>query len=78
MLEWDKNLIAKTFSIAGDKNTKYTILVTTDTYDICINNPDVKLVIEWDIPMIFNSMIQQMGRAGKKIRVFVFILFTSK
>lgn len=44
--EWDKNLIAKTFSIAGNENTKCTILVATDAYGMGINNLDVRLVIQ--------------------------------
>lgn len=57
MSEWDKKLIAKTFNIAEDKNTKYTIIIATDTYDIGINNPDIRLVIQLNIPMTFDSMI---------------------
>lgn len=43
-----------------------------------INNPDVKLVIQWDIPMFFNLMIQQMGKTNRRDRVSIFLLFTSK
>lgn len=50
----------------------------TDAYGMGINNPDVRLVIQWDIPLSFDSMIQQMGRAGRKGEASVFILFTPK
>ena len=78
MSEWDKNLIAKAFSIAGDKNTECTIIVATDAYGMGINNPDVRLVIQWDIPMTFDSMIQQISRAERRGGASVFILFISK
>lgn len=78
MPKWDKNLILKAFSIAGDKNTKYIILVVTDAYGIGLNNPDIMLVIQWDIPITFNLIIQQMSRVGKKSRASVFILFILK
>lgn len=76
--KWDKILIAQTFSIAGKENTKYAILVTIDVYGMSINNPDVKLVIQWDIPMFFNLMIQQIGKTDRRDRASAFLLFTSK
>lgn len=78
MSEWDKNLIAQAFNIPGKENTESTILVATDAYGMGINNPDVRLVIQWDIPLSFDSMIQQMSRAGRKGRASVFILFIPK
>ena len=44
--DWDKDLIAKAFYIPGDENLEYTILVASDAYDMGIDNPDVKLVIQ--------------------------------
>lgn len=58
MSEWDKNLIAQAFSVPGEENIECTILVATDAYGMGINNPDVRLVIQWDIPLSFDSMIQ--------------------
>lgn len=78
MSEWDKNLIAQAFSVAGEENTECTILVATDAYGMGINNPDVRLVIQWDIPISFDSMIQRMGRVGRRGRASVFILLTPK
>lgn len=43
MLEQDKNLIPKAFSIAEDENPKCTI---TDAYGMGISNLDVRLVIQ--------------------------------
>lgn len=54
------------------------IIVATDAYGMGINNPDVKLVIQLNIPMTFDSIIQCMGRAGKKGGQSTFVLFTLK
>lgn len=43
-----------------------------------IDNPDVKLVIQWDIPMSFDSMIQRMGRARRKGAQPTFVFFSPK
>lgn len=43
-----------------------------------IDNPDVKLVIQWDLPISFDSMIQRMGRAGRKGGYSYFVLFSPK
>lgn len=66
MSEWDKAIVAKAFQIDGDINTDYIILVATDAYGMGINNPDIRLVIQWDLPLSFDSMIQRMGRAGRR------------
>lgn len=76
--DWDKDLTAKAFRIPGDKNMERTILVATDAYGIGIDNPDVRLVIQWDIPFSFDTMIQRMGRAGRKGAQSTFVFFTSK
>ena len=41
-----------------------------------IDNSDVKLVIQWDILLLFDLMIQHMGWAGRKIGASMFVLFT--
>lgn len=43
-----------------------------------IDNPDIKLVIQWDLPISFDAMIQRMDRAGRKGGQAVFVLFTPK
>lgn len=60
-----KGLIAKAFCTPGDENPDCTILVATDTYSMAIDNPDVKLVIQWGLPLSFDSMMQRMRRAGR-------------
>lgn len=43
---WDKDLIANTFLQPSNKNMEYMIFVVTDAYDMGIDNPDIKLVIQ--------------------------------
>lgn len=57
---------------------KCTILVATDAYGMGIDNPDIKLVIQWDFPITFDAMIQRLGRAGRKGGLSTFIPFTPK
>lgn len=52
----DKKLTADAFRIPGDENLECTILVATDSYVMGIDNPDIKLVIQWDIPVTFDAM----------------------
>lgn len=78
MSEWDKNLTAEAFGKPAEENNECVILVATDAYGMSIDNPDVKLVIRWDIPLSFDFMIQRMGRAGRKGGASAFILLTPK
>lgn len=78
MFDWDKNLIKEALSKPAEKINECVILIAIDTYGMGIDNPDVKLVIQWDIPLLFDSMIQRIGRAGKKDRASAFILLTPK
>ena len=78
MSEWDKELIASAFEVPEDKNLECTILIATDSYGMGINNPEIKLVIQWDIPVTFDAMIQRMGCAKRKGGQATFILITPK
>ena len=79
MSDWDKDLISKAFRIPGEDNTSCTILVATDAYGMGIDNPDIRLVVQWDLPISFDSMIQRMGCAGKKgVQQAVFVFLTPK
>lgn len=76
--EWDKKITATAFQTCAEDNVECTILIATDAYGMGIDNPDIKLVIQWDIPISFDGMIQQMGRAGRKGGQAIFILLTPK
>lgn len=78
MSEWDKSLIVATFKINGEENNEYVILVATDAYGMSIDNHDIRLVIQWDLPIEFDAMIQHMGRAEKKGQQSTFVLLTPK
>lgn len=78
MPDWDKSLISNAFKVIGKENTECTILVTTDAYGMGIDNPDIRLVIQWDLPISFDSMIQRIGRAGRKGQQSTFVLLTPK
>lgn len=54
------------------------MLVATDAYDMGIDNPDVCLVIQWDILILFDLMIQKMGRAERKDAQSTFVFFLLK
>lgn len=73
-----KVLIAKAFCTPGDQNPDYTILVATDAYSMPIDNPDVKLVIQWGLPLTFESMMQRMRCAGRDGGQSTFVLLTPK
>ena len=57
MLEWDKKLNANAFAVPAEDNTEWIIFIAIDAYSMGINNPDVRLVIQWDIPICLDSMI---------------------
>lgn len=62
----------------ADQNIKYIIFMVMDAYNMGIDNLDVKFVIQWDIPLLFDLMIQRMGQAERKGWVSTFVLFTFK
>lgn len=43
--DWDNLLIVAVFKISSKNNTKYTIFVATNVYNMGINNSDIKIVI---------------------------------
>ena len=48
------------FRIPGNENNKCTIHVVTNSYRMGIDNLDIKLVVQWDFSLLFDSMIQWM------------------
>lgn len=69
--DWTKGINSRAFGTRQEDITDCTILVATDAYSMDIDNPDVKLVIQWDNPKSFDSMNQRMRRAGSQ-STFVF------
>lgn len=57
MSDLNKDITGEIFKIDGNINTKCIIFVATDTEGMGINNPDIKLVIQWDLFMSFDSII---------------------
>lgn len=78
MSEWDKDLTATAFRTPSDQNQECVILVATDAYGMGIDNLDIKLVAQWDLPISFDTIIQRMGRAGRKGGQSTFICFSPK
>ncbi|MCJ1470687.1 hypothetical protein MMC07_009334 [Pseudocyphellaria aurata] len=78
MSDYNKEMTANKFRVPDDENTDCTILVATDAYGMGINNPGVALVVQWDLSLSFDTMIQRMGRAGRKGGASTFVLFTPK
>lgn len=58
IFDWDKTLIANVFLVLDDGNMDCIILVATNAYSMSINNLNIKLVIHWDFPIIFDTIIQ--------------------
>lgn len=78
MSDWDKNLTAEAFCISKDENLECTILIATDAYGMGIDNSDVKPVIQWDLPISFDSMIQRIGYVGRKAGYSYFIFLSPR
>ena len=78
MSDWDKDLITRAFFFSGNDNLNCIILVATNAYGMGIDNPNIKLIIQWDFPITFDAMIQQLGRAGRKSGQSTLIFFIPK
>lgn len=78
MLDSDKQLIAKAFKIHGNENKECIIFVTINAYGMGIDNQDIRLVVQWDLPMSFDSIIQRMGQTGKKSQQTCCVSWTPK
>lgn len=66
ILDWDKLLIPKVFKTCVEKNPKYVIFIATNAYDIGINNRDIILIIQWNLPINFDLIIYHISHAKKK------------
>lgn len=58
-----------------NENTKCIIIVVINVYSIGINNLDIKLVIQYNISLLFDLIIQKIRRISKKDKNFIFIFF---
>lgn len=52
--------------------------MTIDVHDMGIDTPDMKFVIQCNIPLLFNLMIQRMGQAKRKGGTLMFVFFILK
>lgn len=66
ILVWDKELIAKASKTPGNENTECIILILSNTYGMGMNNPDIRLVVKWDLLLSYDSMIQRIAQAKRK------------
>lgn len=57
--ELDKIFITQIFNIFQDKNIKCTIFVTKDAYGIRIKNPEIRLVIQYNISLSFDLIFNK-------------------
>ena len=79
IFEYDKGLTTDTFCVPGtSKDLECIIFIAIDAYGMGIDNLDIKLVIQWDVPISFDTMIQRMGRAGSKGDNAIFVLLIAK
>ncbi len=70
--------MANVFQINNKKNIECVIIMATDACTIGIDNPDIKLMVQLDMFLSFDSMIQQLSRKGKENDKAVFVLLTLK
>jgi len=66
MAEYDKIETAKAFEMRDEHCNSVRVLLATDAYGLGIDNPDVKLVIQWLVPENMESLWQRMGRAVRR------------
>lgn len=78
-MEYDKGLTADAFyEVYILETLECIIFIATNAYDIAIDNPDIKLVIPWDIPISFDDIIQCIGKVKQKGEKTIFIFLTPK
>lgn len=64
--EWTKRITSKAFGTRQEDNSDCTILVATHAYEMGIDNPDVKLLIELDILSRSTRRFKEWGALGGK------------
>jgi len=69
LAEWDKRRISTEFEKPDKESvsdsSKHRVIVATDAMGMGINNPDVRLVVQWGIPQSMDALMQRAGRAAR-------------
>lgn len=63
MADSDKRKIDVDFRRRHNECSSPRIILTTDAYGLGVDNPDVKLVVQWLLPQSIQRLYQRMGRA---------------
>jgi hypothetical protein len=66
--EFDKRAISKEFArpdIQGSRPSRHRIILATDAMGMGINNPDIRRVVQWQIPRNMCSLLQRAGRIAR-------------
>lgn len=66
MFDLDKSLVVVALKVNSEDNIEYIIFIVTNAYGISINNLDIMVVIQWNLPTNANIMIQRIGQVEKK------------
>ena len=69
LAESDKRRISTEFAKPDSESvldsSKHRIIVATDAMGMGIDNPDIKLVVQWGIPPSMRALLQRAGRAAR-------------
>jgi hypothetical protein len=69
LAEWDKRRLSTEFEKPDKESvsdsSKHRVMVATDAMGMGINNPDVRLVVQWGIPPSMDALMQRAGRAAR-------------
>jgi hypothetical protein len=66
MADFDKQATALAFRQLDEECNLARVLIATDAYGLGVDNPDVRLVVQWLAPDSMCSLWQRMGRAMRR------------
>ena len=72
LAELDKRAIPAEFVKADSvwqNSSRHRIVVATDAMGMGIDNPDIRIVVQWKLPSSMCSLLQQAGRASRSPNV---------